>query len=161
MASPARYDHERPARGRRTCSALMVHSLRIRPSWRHTAIAALAVIGIGITALLGLVWQVMDGFASCSNVVLSSTRSPDRARAVLVFRQECNATVPDSVWATIAPTDRPLSPDRNHAFLGFVGGADVQPRWRGNDAVEIVLSAGAERFIRREETVDNVRVDYK
>jgi hypothetical protein len=139
----------------------MVHSLRIRSSWRHSAIVTLAVIGIGITALLGFLWHVMDGFASCSNVVLSSTRSPDGAKAVLVFRQECNATIADSVWAILAPTDRPLSPDRSHAIHGFVGGAEVQPRWRGNDAVEIVLSGGTERFTRREETVDNVRIDYK
>jgi hypothetical protein len=103
----------------------------------------------------------MEGFVSCSNVALSSTRSPDGIRAVLVFRQECNATVPDSIWATIVPTDQPLSPDRNHAFPGFVGGAEVLPSWPGNDVIEIALVSGGERLVRHEETVGNVRIDYK
>src|SRR5262249_8104155 len=36
----------------------------------------------------------------------------------------------------------PFSPDRNHAFLGFVGGAQVLSGWRGNDVVEIALIPG-------------------
>jgi hypothetical protein len=144
------------------CSALMVYSLRTRPLSFRIAIAVLAVIGMGIAALLGLVCYALEGFASCNNEVLSSTRSPDGTKAVFVFRQECNATVPDSMYASIGPTGRPFSPDRNHAFLGFVGGAEVLSSWRGNDVVEIALIPGRERgFIRHEETVGNIKVDYK
>jgi hypothetical protein len=77
--------------------------------------------GIGIAALLGFIWYALEQFASCRNVVLSSTRSPDGTKAVFVFQQECNATVPDSMYASIAPTDRPFSPDRNHALASSVG----------------------------------------
>lgn len=57
----------------------------------------------------------IGGFASCSNVVLSPTRSPDGSKAVFVFWQECNATVPDSMYASIGSSGLPFSPDRNQA----------------------------------------------
>jgi hypothetical protein len=141
------------------CSAL-IYSLRTRPLSFRAAIVVLAVIGIA--AIVGLVWYALEGFASCSHVVLSSTRSPDGTKAVFVFRQKCNATVPDSMYASIGPTGRPFSPDRNHAFLGFAGGAEVLTSWRANDVVEIALIPSVERgFIRREERVGNIKVDYK
>ena len=126
------------------------------------AIAVLAAVGIGIAAMIGLIWFALEGFASCRNVVLSSTRSPDGTKAVLVFRQECNATVPDSTYASIAPIDRTSSPDRNHAFLGFAGHAEILPSWRGSNVVEIAMMPGIERgFIRHDEKVGSVRIDYK
>jgi hypothetical protein len=84
-----------------------------------------------------------------------------RTKAVLIFRQECNATVPDSMYASLAPTNRPFSTDRGHAFLGFVGRAEVLSNWRGNDAVEVALIPGTGTFIKRAERVDNIEVDYK
>jgi hypothetical protein len=84
-----------------------------------------------------------------------------RTKAVLIFRQECNATVPDSMYASLAPTNRPFSTDRGHAFLGFVGRAEVLSNWRKDDAVEVALIPGTGTFIKREERVDNIEVDYK
>lgn len=139
----------------------MAHFLRARPLLLRIAIAVFAVTGVGVAVVFGFIWYELEQFARCHNVVLSSTRSPDGAKAVFVFRQECNATVPDSMYASIAPTDRPISPDRNHAFLGFVGGAEVLSSWRGNDVVEIALIPGGGRFIRHEERVGNIRIDYK
>ncbi|MCA1470780.1 hypothetical protein I6F09_23115 [Bradyrhizobium sp. IC3195] len=110
--------------------------------WIRIAIAVLAVAGIGIAAMVGLIWFALEGFASCRYMVLSSTRSPDGTKAVFVFRQECNATVPDSTYATIAPMDRTFSPDRNHAFLGFAGHAEILPSWRGSNVVEIAMMPG-------------------
>ncbi|KRP96611.1 hypothetical protein AOQ72_20300 [Bradyrhizobium yuanmingense] len=118
--------------------------------------------GIGIAAMVGLIWFALEGFASCRNVVLSSTRSPDGTKAVFVFRQECNATVPDSTYASIAPMDRTFSPDRNHAFLGFAGHAEILPSWRGSNVVEIAMMPGVEGgFIRHDEKVGSIRIDYK
>jgi hypothetical protein len=140
--------------------ALMAYSFRTQTRSFRIATVALAVIGVG--TLFGVVWHRMDGVASCSNVVLSSTRSPDGSKAVFVFRQQCGATVPDSLYATVAMTDRPFSPDRNHAFLGLVGGTEVLSSWSGNEVVEIGLIPGRDRgFIRHEEAVDNVRIIYK
>ncbi|MCK1733908.1 hypothetical protein IVA79_08055 [Bradyrhizobium sp. 138] len=140
----------------------MALSLRTRGLWLRIAIAILAVVGMGIAAMLGLIWYALEAFADCRNVILSSTRSPDGTKAVYVFRQECNATVPDSMYASIAPMDRPFSPDRNHAFLGFVGNAEVLSSWRENEVVEIALMPGRERgFIRHDESVGNIRIDYK
>ena len=60
------------------------------------------------------------------------------------------------------PTGLPFSPDRNHAFLGYVGGTEVLSSWRGNDVVEIALIPRPERgFISHEERVGNIKVDYK
>ncbi|MCA1420474.1 hypothetical protein ABH995_005565 [Bradyrhizobium yuanmingense] len=130
--------------------------------WIRIAIAVLAVAGIGIAAMVGLIWFALEGFASCRNVVLSSTRSPDGTKAVFVFRQECNATVPDSTYASIAPMDRTFSPDRNHAFLGFAGHAEILPSWRGSNVVEIAMMPGVEGgFIRHDEKVGSIRIDYK
>lgn len=140
----------------------MALSLRTRLLLLRIAIAVLAVVGIGLAAVLGLIWYAFEGFAGCRNVVLSSTRSPDGTKAVLVFRQECNATVADSMYASIALTDRPFSPDRNRAFLSFVGNGEVLPNWRENEVVEIALMPDRERgFIRHDETAGNIRIDYK
>jgi hypothetical protein len=125
------------------------------------AIAVLAVVGIGITALLGSIWYALEQFAGCRSSVLSSTRSPDGTKAVFVFRQECNATVPDSMYASIAPTDLPFSPNRSRAFLGFARNAEVLSSWRGNDVVEIALTPGGGDFIRHEAQVGDIRIDYK
>jgi hypothetical protein len=140
----------------------MALSLLPRRLWLRIAIAVLAVVGMGIATMLGLIWYALEGFASCRNVVLNLTRSPDGTKAVLVFRQECNATVPVSMYASIAPMDRPFSPDRNHAFLSLVGNAKVLSSWRENEVVEIALMPGRERdFIKRDESVGNIRIDYK
>ncbi|TGN74304.1 hypothetical protein EOW77_0033820 [Bradyrhizobium yuanmingense] len=139
-------------------------TLSRRPSkpWMRIAIAVLAVAGTGIAAMVGLIWFALEGFASCRNVVLSSTPSPDGTKAVLVFRQECNATVPDSTYASIAPMDSAFSPDRNHAFLGFAGNAEILPTWRGSNVVEIAMMPGVEGgFIRHDAQVGSVRIDYK
>jgi hypothetical protein len=139
----------------------MVHFLRTRPLWLRIVLTIFAVISIGIASLLGIAWYALEQFASCRNVVLSSTRSRDGTKASFVFRQECNATVTDSTYASIAAADRPFVPDRNHAFLGFIGGAEVLSNWRGNDVVEIALIPGGGPFIKKEERAGTVRIDYK
>ncbi len=139
-------------------------TLSRRPSklWIRIAITMLAVAGVGIAAMIGLIWFALEGFASCRNVILSSTLSPDGTKAVLVFRQECSATVPDSTYASIVPMDRTFSRDRSHAFLGFAGHAEILPSWRGSNVVEIAMMPGIEGgFIRHDEKVGSIRIDYK
>ncbi|MCK1743026.1 hypothetical protein IVA80_19655 [Bradyrhizobium sp. 139] len=66
------------------------------------------------------------------------------------------------MYASIAPTDRPFSPDRNQAFIGFVGSAEVLSSWRGSDVVEIAMMPGLGRgFIRHDQRVGTIRIDYK
>ena len=139
----------------------MVHFLRTRPLRLRIVLTVVAVVSIGIASLFGTGWYALGQFAGCRNVVLSSTRSPDGTKAVFVFRQECDATVPDSTYANIAAADRPFVPNRNHAFLGFIGGAEVLSSWRGNDVVEVALVPGGGRFIKHEERAGSVRIDYK
>jgi hypothetical protein len=139
----------------------MVHLLRTRSLLWRTAIAAVTVAAIAFAGWFGSVWYALDRFAACSNIVLSQTRSPDGSRAVFVFRQECNATVADSTWASVAPADRAFSPDREHAFLGVAGGIEVLPNWRGNDVVEIGTIPGGAPFLKREPQAGDVRVDYR
>jgi hypothetical protein len=118
-----------------------------------------AVIAIGITFTIA--WYAFEQFGSCQNVVLYSNRSPDGNKAVFVFRQQCNATVPDSIWASVAMADRPFVPDRNDAFLGLTSGAEVRANWLGNDVVEIALLPGGAPFIKRDERAGTVRINYK
>jgi hypothetical protein len=109
---------------------------------------------------LGIAWYAQQ-FRQCSNVVLNSIHSPDGTKVVFVFRQECNATAPDSIWASITTADRPFVPDRNDAFLGFIGGVAIRSNWQGNDVVEIALLPGGGRFTKHEERAGTVRIDYK
>ena len=140
----------------------MTLSRRPPKLWIRIAVSVLAVAGIGIAAMVGLTWFALEGFASCRNVILSSTRSPDGTKAVLVFRQECNATVPDSTYASIAAMDRTFSADRSQAFLGFAGHAEILPSWRGSNVVEIAMMPGIERgFIRHDEKAGSIRIEYK
>ncbi|WP_315725957.1 MULTISPECIES: hypothetical protein [unclassified Bradyrhizobium] len=107
------------------------------------------------------IWSFMEDFARCRNVVLSSTLSPDSTKAVFVFRQECNATVPDSTWASVATADGSFVPNRNTAFLGVIGGAEVLSSWHGNDVIEVALMPGGGPFLRQEERAGVIRINYK
>lgn len=139
----------------------MIYFLRSRPLLLRVAIVAVAATGIGIAVLFGLEWYALEQFAGCRNVVLGSTKSPDGTKAVFVFRQQCDATVPDSTWASVAATDRPFLPDRERAFLGTTRGIEVLPHWRGNDVVEINLIPGGQRLVKHDEQAGNIRIDYK
>jgi hypothetical protein len=139
----------------------MAHFLRARPLWLRVSIATGALICIGVTILFSFIWYGLEQFANCRNVVLSSTASPDGTKAVYVFRQQCNATVPDSVWASISATNRSFSPKRNLAFVGLIGGTEILPNWRKNDTVEIALIPGGENFIKRDEKVGNIKIEFK
>lgn len=129
--------------------------------WPRILLTIAAVISIGIASLFGIAWYALEQFASCRNVVLNSIRSPDGTKTVFVFRQECNATVPDSIWASIATADRSFVPDRNAAFLGLKGGAEVLSSWQGNDVVEIALLPGGGPFIKHDERAGAIRINYK
>src|ERR1700692_1211709 len=139
----------------------MAHFFSTRPLWLRIGIAIAAMICIGTATLLGFIWYPLDQFANCRNMVLSSIRSPDGTKAVYVFRQECNATVPDSVWASIAPTDRSFSPERNNAFVGLMRGAEIVSNWHGNDALEIAFIPGGNNFIKRDAKVGTIKIEYK
>jgi hypothetical protein len=138
----------------------MAQFIRARSLWLRNAIAGVAVVGFGIALVFSLV-SYLERFSSCRNVVLSSTRSPDGTKAVFVFRQECNATVPDSVYASIATTDRSFLPDRHHAFLGAARRIEVLANWRGNDVVEIALIPSGGTFVQHDAQADNIEIDYK
>lgn len=140
---------------------MMAQFFRARSLWLRNAIAAVAVVGFGIAIVFSLVSYGPEKFSGCRNVVLSSTRSPDGAKAVFVFRQECNATVPNSVYASIARTDRSFLPDRHHAFLGAVRRIEVLANWRGNDVVEIALIPSGGTFVKHDAQADNIEIDYK
>lgn len=118
---------------------------------------SVAAFAVGTYAI----WSLMEAFASCRNVVLSSTRSPDGTKAVFVFRQECNATVPYSTWASIAMANGSFVPDRATAFFGIIPEAEVLSSWRGNDVVEIGLIPGGGTPLKQEERVGAIRIDYK
>jgi hypothetical protein len=138
----------------------MAHFFPSRPLWLRIGIAIVAIC-VGIATLFGFIRYALDQFANCRNMVLSSIPSPDGTKAVYVFRQECNATVPDSVWASIAPTDRSFSPERNNAFVGLMPGAEIVSNWRGNDALEIAFIPGGKNFIKRDAKVGTIKIEYK
>jgi hypothetical protein len=127
----------------------------------RAAIIIVAVLCSGISLVGAVIWYASEQFSSCHNTTLSSTISPDGSKAVFVFRHECNATVAFSTYASIAPTDRSFSADRDRAFLGFTGTAEVLASWKGDDVVEIALIPGGAPFIRHEERFGNVKIDYK
>jgi hypothetical protein len=139
----------------------MERSFRFRRTVLGIAITVLVVTAVGVAVLSAFIWHAAEQFTSCRNIVLGSIRSPDDTKSVFIFRQECNAIVPDSMYASIAPTDRPFTPDRDHAFLGFVGRGEVLSNWRGDDAVEVAFVPAVGSFIKREKRVDNVEIDYK
>ena len=128
---------------------------------RKVIISILALSAAAFAVGTYLIWSFMEEFARCRNVAISLTRSPDGTKAVFIFRQECNATVPNSTWASIATANGSFVPDRTTAFFGIIPEAEVLSSWRGNDVVEIALIPGGRSFLKKEERVGAIRIDYK
>ena len=107
------------------------------------------------------VWYASSILGECQNVVLNSIPSPDGEKSVVIFRKECGATVSDTSHASIAAAGAPFSAEGNPAFLSLANSPDILAWWRGNRVVEIALIPGGVREIRREQSVGDIRIEYK
>jgi hypothetical protein len=139
----------------------MTYVIRSKRFWIRVVTITVALFCVGAVTLFGISWYALNEFTKCRNVVLSSIPSPDDTKTIYVFRQECNATVPDSVWASIATTNRPSSPDRASAFVGVSQGTEILPVWHGNDAVEVAFIPSGGNFQKREAKVGDIKIGYK
>jgi hypothetical protein len=71
--------------------------LQRRVVWWIAAVAA--VIGGGVLSVA----YTVSSFGACSNAVLQTIPSPDGSRVIVIFRKQCNATVPYSTQVSLAP----------------------------------------------------------
>jgi hypothetical protein len=119
------------------------------------------VVGYVLLLTAVVLWLVMDVFGACRDVVLTSVRSPDGKKSVVISRRECGATVADSSHASIVPAGEFFSVGKHPPFLSLAGTSDIVASWRGNNVVEIALIPGGIREVKREPRVGDVQIDYK
>jgi hypothetical protein len=103
---------------------------------------------------------VFGRFAECRIVQVASTPSPSGEKSVIVFRKECNATVPNSTHASIAPSGTDFSPERSSPFFGVPGNQDILATWSGDRVVKIGVVPGSSRTLEREQSVGDIRIEY-
>jgi hypothetical protein len=120
------------------------------------AIAA-AVIGGGILS----VDYTMSRFGACSNAVLNTTASPDGSSVIVIFRKECNATVPYSIQASLAPAALASPAEKVPPFFVIAGTPTITADWHGNRAVEIAAVPAGGKIFRNQQSVGDIRIEYK
>src|SRR6185437_3994259 len=120
-------------------------------------VAIVAVISGG---LLSVEYQ-LNSFGACSNAVLNTIASPDGSKVVVIFRKECNVTVPLNVQASLAPANLASPAEKASPFFVVKGTPTVTAEWRGNHAISIAVVPAGGTVFRSQESVDDIRIEYK
>jgi hypothetical protein len=135
-------------------------SFKPRHIWYVLGGGAVAVLLV-TAGLLVSIWFVMEGFGACKSIVLNAIPSPDKKKSVVIFRKECNATVPDSTQASIVSAKGPFAPEQASSFLSVRGNQDVIVTWSGEHVVRIGLIPGGDTVYKRDPNVGDVKIEYE
>jgi hypothetical protein len=123
--------------------------------WQIAVVVAVIVGGVlSVTSVVGL-------FGACSSAVLDTIPSPDGKKSIVIFRKQCNATVPYSTQASIAPAGLASPEEKIPAFFILSGTPAVTGHWLGNTAVEMTAAAPGEKIFRKQQTVGDIQIAYK
>ena len=120
-------------------------------------IAIAAAIGGGVLS----VYYAFDSFGACTNAVLNTIASPDGSKVVVIFRKECNATVPYSVQANLAPANLSSPAEKVPPFFVIRGTPVVTAEWQGNRSVSINIIPAGGKVFRSQESVGDIKIEYK
>jgi hypothetical protein len=101
----------------------------------------------------------MNHFGACNTAIRNSIPSPDGKKAIVIFEKECGAIVGFNTHASVAPTDRSFSPDKNPAFFVISGEQVVMAKWLGESEVEITVIPGGTVF-KSENSVGDIKIAY-
>jgi len=128
---------------------------------RWISATIVAVLFVPIIFWLAHIGGVMSKFGECRIVRQSSTPSPDGSKSVVTVWKECGANVPDSTQASILASGSPYSPGATSAFLSAQGHLDVVVAWNGEQAIKIGLIPGPDRFFKRDQSADGIKIEYE
>jgi hypothetical protein len=120
------------------------------------AVAAAVIVG----GVLSVVYTV-SLFGTCSSTVLSAIPSPDGRKSIVLFMKTCNAAVPYSTQASIAPAGLASPEDKIPAFFIISGTPAITAHWLGNNAVEMSVAAPGEKTFRKQQSVGDIQIAYK
>ena len=123
--------------------------------WR-IVLPVVVVVGGGLSVI-----YTGDLFGSCKTVVLSTVPSPDGKKSVVIFRKQCNATVPFSTQASMAPVGLALPAEKIPAFFIISGTPAVTANWLENSSVELGFNAAGEKIFRNQQSVGDIKIGYK
>jgi hypothetical protein len=128
--------------------------LRIGALWCAVIVA---VMGGGLLS----VYYAFNSFGACKNAVLNTLASPDGSKVVVIFRKECNATVPYSMQASLAPANLASPAEKVPPFFVVKGTATVMAAWRGNHTINIAVVPAGSTVFRSQESVGDIKIEYK
>jgi hypothetical protein len=129
--------------------------LKRRVLW-WVAIAA-AVIGGGVLS----VGYTLNRFGACDNAVLNTIASPDGSKVIVIFRKQCNATVPDSTQASLASAALGSPAEKVPPFFVIAGTPTITADWRGDRSVEIAVIPAGGKIFRNQASVGDIKIEYK
>jgi hypothetical protein len=127
---------------------------------RLVGAAIVLLLGSFLSAFLYLDY-VFDKFGECRSVRLTVVPSPDGSKSVVIYRNECGATVPYSTHASIASSGASFSPEDATPFFSVRGVQDMLVTWRGGKVVRIGLVPGAGKIYKRDQSVGDIRIEYE
>ncbi len=120
-------------------------------------IAIFAVIGGGLLTVA----YTHNSFGACTNVVLNTIASPDGSKVLVIFRKRCNATVPDSTQASLAPANLDFPVEKVPPFFVIGGTPTITAEWRGNHSVSIAVIPAGGKVFRSQESFGEIKIEYK
>jgi hypothetical protein len=130
-----------------------------RSKWKLYAMFPVAAVFVVIAGGALYVDHFTNRFRACNTAIRNSIASPDGKKAIVIFEKECGATVGFNTQASIAPTDRSFSPDKNPAFFVISGEQVVMAKWLGESEVEIAVIPGGTVF-KSENSVGDIKIAY-
>ena len=126
-----------------------------------TAASAIGLVAATIIGFVLYVEYAFEMFGACTDTVLASVPSPNKARAIVVFRKSCGATVSDTISVSIASGAGPFASNLGTTFFTIADTPEVLSSWRGNNVVEIALIPGGGKILKRDLRVGDIVIAYK
>jgi hypothetical protein len=94
-------------------------------------------------------------------IVYSSTLSPDGKLTVVTYEVRCGVPCNFNTQVSIAPANRPFTPEKDPSFLWIHGQYDLTVRWVGDSAIEVLGVPQDVTIYRRDASVGDVTVEYR
>jgi hypothetical protein len=121
------------------------------------------VVTVGAAVAGGTLYYAYQGdtFGECKILVRRSIPSPDGSKSIVIFGKECGATVGFNTQASIVWAGASFSPEKTPPFFIISGNSEIIASWLGNTAVEISHIPGGDKVFRSEQSVGDVKIEYR
>lgn len=119
------------------------------------------ILALGIVTAGGYnFYSLYETVTRCDLAVQDSIPSPSGKRSAVIYEMGCGATDSFNTQVSVAPSDRPFSPEQNPSFLSLHGQHALGVKWVGERVIEIGLPEG-KKIYRNDPAVDDITIEYR